>query len=504
MAISCKMKMDWYRETKFSSHIMLKTFGETDMDERCRVFTPLDIAEYMLDIVGYKNAVYGKKIVENSCGAGNILCAIVKRYIESLDGYDQDYIRNGLQRDIVGFDIDEECCEKTRIALNKVAQEYGITDVEWRISCANALLVSDSEEYDFVVGNPPYISYRSLDIDTRIELRENFESCRIGAFDYCYAFIEHALASLKPQGKMIYLIPSSIFKNVHGKALRDILKPHLVEIYDYTSQKLFGKVLTSSALISCVKDSASDQITYIDVAHTVIYSVSKQHLGDKWRFASQQETGTTRFGEYFKPSIVIATLLNSAFVVSGYEETDTYIIKGGKQIERSATKNAVSPRLLRNGGSERIIFPYEYSVDGELLRYSEEDFIRKFPYTVSYLQEYKEKLLARDADSQAKWFEYGRSQALKRIHQEKLLISTIVTGKVEVYKLNSDDVPYAGIIITPRKELSLDIAKSILESDDFYQYVQTIGTYANGSSIRITPKDIENFEFDARMLQDSY
>ena len=84
MAISCKMKMDWYRETKFSSHIMLKTFGETDMDERCRVFTPLDIAEYMLDIVGYKNAVYGKKIVENSCGAGNILCAIVKRYIESL------------------------------------------------------------------------------------------------------------------------------------------------------------------------------------------------------------------------------------------------------------------------------------------------------------------------------------------------------------------------------------------------------------------------------------
>ena len=69
-----------------------------------------------------------------------------------------------------------------------------------------------------------------------------------------------------------------------------------------------------------------------------------------------------------------------------------------------------------------------------------------------------------------------------------------------MYELDSDDVPYAGIIITPRRELSLDVAKRILKSDEFFQYVQSIGTYANGSSIRITPKDIENFEFDARML----
>lgn len=52
----------------------------------------------MLDLVGYKGNVYGKKVIENSCGEGNILCAIVSQYIEGLCGETLEYIRNGLER----------------------------------------------------------------------------------------------------------------------------------------------------------------------------------------------------------------------------------------------------------------------------------------------------------------------------------------------------------------------------------------------------------------------
>ena len=40
------------------------------MEVRCQVFTPEAIAFYMLDLVGYKGNVYGKRIIENSCGEG--------------------------------------------------------------------------------------------------------------------------------------------------------------------------------------------------------------------------------------------------------------------------------------------------------------------------------------------------------------------------------------------------------------------------------------------------
>ena len=44
------------------------------MDIRCQQFTKEYIANEMLDLLGYRKSVYGKKILENSCGEGNILC----------------------------------------------------------------------------------------------------------------------------------------------------------------------------------------------------------------------------------------------------------------------------------------------------------------------------------------------------------------------------------------------------------------------------------------------
>jgi len=43
------------------------------MNKKCQVFTPSDYVEKLLDSVGYKRGLYGKRILENSCGDGNIL-----------------------------------------------------------------------------------------------------------------------------------------------------------------------------------------------------------------------------------------------------------------------------------------------------------------------------------------------------------------------------------------------------------------------------------------------
>lgn len=468
------------------------------MEARCQVFTPESIAFYMLDLVGYKGNMYGKRVIENSCGEGNILCAIVSRYIEGLYGETSEYIRDGLECDIIGYDIDEVCCEKTITRLNNVAQKYGIEDVAWNISSRDTLAYDSDQEYDFVIGNPPYISYRHLEKEHRDFLRENYSSCKVGAFDYCYAFIEHGLRSLKSGGKLVYLIPSSIFKNVHAQNLRELMKLHLRVVCDYTTQKLFDKVLTSSALIICEKDSSYQNITYKDMASEEEWIVSKSGLIDKWTFTKGENlnnrNGEVRFGDLFSASIVVATLMNEAFVISNYTEDADYLICNGHLIEREITRETASPRGFRNNKKERIIFPYYY-VKGVLCRYSEQELFERFPLAMGYLSGYRDKLDERDTDKNAKWFEYGRSQALRRINQPKLLVSTIVTEKVEVYPLAADCIPYAGIYITPKGDVPLEVAQQVLESADFKQYVHGIGIYANGHSVRITPKDIENYKF---------
>lgn len=41
------------------------------MYKKCQVFTPQDYVERLLDSVNYRQCLYGKRLLENSCGDGN-------------------------------------------------------------------------------------------------------------------------------------------------------------------------------------------------------------------------------------------------------------------------------------------------------------------------------------------------------------------------------------------------------------------------------------------------
>ena len=84
------------------------------MNKKCQVFTPENYVRELLDSVGYTHNLYWKKILENSCGDGNILVAVVQRYIDDCkeNGLSRTRIKNGLAKDIYGIEIDEEQYKK--------------------------------------------------------------------------------------------------------------------------------------------------------------------------------------------------------------------------------------------------------------------------------------------------------------------------------------------------------------------------------------------------------
>ena len=191
----------------------------------CQVFTPTENVKQLLDWCGYTDNLYGKKIIENSCGDGSILKEVVRRYIEDClkTGISKPEIEKGLSNDIYAIEYDEPQYKKCIKNLDIIVKEYQLAKIKWKnIKNEDALLKFYEGKFDYVVGNPPYIKYKALSLDDRKYIRENFETCKKGKFDYCYAFIESSIKSLKNNGKMAYLIPSSIFKNVFA-LIRKIL-----------------------------------------------------------------------------------------------------------------------------------------------------------------------------------------------------------------------------------------------------------------------------------------
>lgn len=469
-----------------------------DCKKKCQIFTPENIVKEMLDWLGYKENLYGKKVIEPSCGQGNILINVIERYIvDSINNnYTKEEIRKGLSQDIYAIEYDRKHYNKCIDNINKILSKYNIDQVKWNIFCGDSLKINLKIKFDYVVGNPPYISYKMLDEQTRRYVRENFKTCKNGKFDYCYPFIEKGVEYLKKDGKIAFLIPGSIFKNVFSSNLREYLKDDITDIYDYATKKLFNeyatgekkKILTSSIIFILKKGIKTDILNYYNLDNKEKIKIEKKKLGKKWIF-NKINMGEKRFGDYFKVSNSIATLLNKAYVINSEDEIFY------NKVEKKIIKNAVSPKSIELNKKEKIIFPYYYNSSNTLVRIDQETFSKKFPCVKKHLSKFINELNNRKSDKNIQWFEYGRSQALNDMNKPKILLSIIITEKVKLYILPKDVIPYSGIYIIPKKDMTLEMAKEILESKEFLEYIKSVGINASGNSYRITSKDISNYYF---------
>ena len=471
------------------------------MASNCQIPTPQKYVQQMLDYVDYSKKLYGKKVLENSCGEGNILLEVVKRYIESAksEKHSAEEIKNGLNKDIEAYEIDKECIEKCKNRLNKLAASYGIEGIEWNIKNNDFLKEDVQNRYDFIIGNPPYITYHDMDDSQREFLKKSFSTCNNGRFDYCYAFIEASLKTLKNRGKMVYLVPCSIMTNKFAGDLRVKLSKYITEIYDYRTIKIFSQALTSSVIIVCENLTNKSDLKYHLVKENTIFEIERKKLTDaKWSVTRDDNNIGVKFSDFFEVKNSVATLLNEAFIFKEYERRDGYYIIDEYKIEEELVKDAASIKSLSRGeNSYKIIFPYRIE-DGKRKDYSESEFEDRFPGAVIYLKQFKDKLKKRKKDKNTLWFQYGRSQAITSVTGNKLIIPMVITKEVHVYEVGENAVPYAGYFIKCRENsrLGLQDAKKILESKDFYDYVKICGTPTTATSYRISVNDIKKYKIN--------
>lgn len=466
------------------------------MAVNCKVPTPKKYVEFLLDYSGYVGNVYGKRILENSCGTGNVLVEIVERYIKSSleNNISKSRIVKGLERDVEAYEIDSLsvsiCIERLNLVLNK----YNLKNVKWSIFNTD-YLAEDKHKYDYVIGNPPYINYHDISLEQREFLKSKFVSCSRGMFDYCYAFIEKGMYDLDEDGILTYIVPYSILKNKFGKNLRELILPYVNKIYDFKGIKVFPNI-TASAVIIVLNKHQTDSLFYNSVSDNVSLVLSKNNLNEKWEFEEKKE-GVHRFGDCFAVNNSIATLCNDAFLIKKYTKNNKYYIVDNGEIEKELVYNAISTKSFKfYPGGIKIIFPYKVTKNG-VKRFNEMELKTKYPKAYKYLLTQKTKLLRRKSSMNCAWFEYGRSQAVAYTLEKKIIMPMIISKNTKIYIGNEGDVPYAGYLIRAISErMSLNIAKKILESSDFYDYAKICGTPTSANSYRVSVRDICDYRFN--------
>ena len=124
------------------------------MQKHCQIPTPIEYVRTMLDLAGYTENLYGKTILENSCGEGRILIEIVRRYIEDCrkNNYSDETIIKGLQKDIKAYEIDPQCVKKCIDRLDDLAAEMNLEKIHWTIK-AEDYLETGGEAFDYIIGN---------------------------------------------------------------------------------------------------------------------------------------------------------------------------------------------------------------------------------------------------------------------------------------------------------------------------------------------------------------
>ncbi|HYF16109.1 MAG TPA: N-6 DNA methylase [Phycisphaerales bacterium] len=192
------------------------------------------------------------RIVDPTCGSGAFLVAALDALIARLRDIDpcKNWGRQIIKQSaLCGVDIDPRAAVLTRLSIwLRLAEEPNalpLPKLEDSIICGDSLdpdtWVSLPQQYDIVLGNPPFLGHMHL--RSHADLAKRFKSAQ-GRFDYSYLFLELATHLLREGGHLGMVTLRGIFTSRDAASIRDVLSTtcRLELIVDFGSNHAFPGV----------------------------------------------------------------------------------------------------------------------------------------------------------------------------------------------------------------------------------------------------------------------
>ncbi len=237
--------------------------------------TPRSVVEFMLDTSGYYgDDILNTKLLEPACGTGMFLSSIIKRILSRFNEQDKDVIKEMLisKHNLVAYDINplNIYISKVVILLNLINcienlnSEDIISLMNGMPFYASDILRAGISDFDYVIGNPPYIRLQNLSLETREYIKANYESTT-GRFDIYVCFIEAAIKALKNGGKISFITSNKYFTANYGLGIRKFISNNLnVDfLLDLADTKYFKAAVLPAIIVGHRKDNpTNDKIPF--------------------------------------------------------------------------------------------------------------------------------------------------------------------------------------------------------------------------------------------------
>lgn len=202
----------------------------TDLkSERGAVFTRSEIVDFILDLSGYTvdRPLAQCRILEPSFGGGDFLLPIIDRLFASRKRFSGNTIIN-LTNSLRAVELHRSTFVSTRQRVIDHLASFELAPKEatkladsWLVQ-GDFLLEPLQGEFDFIVGNPPYIRQESIPDVLLSEYKRRYTTLYDRA-DLYIPFIERCLCLLKPKGVFGFICSDRWTKNKYGGPLRGLV-----------------------------------------------------------------------------------------------------------------------------------------------------------------------------------------------------------------------------------------------------------------------------------------
>ena len=186
-------------------------------------YTPPALCERLLDMAAAEGVEWrSARILDPACGGGAFLSPVARRMAQSLKDHSAKEALKSIEQRLSGFEIDPFAAWMSQVllevTLDDLCQQAGTRLGRVVRVCDSLEQNHGDEEFDLVVGNPPYGRIRLLP-----HLREKFRRSLFGHANLYGVFTDLALRFTRTGGVIAYVTPTSFLAGEYFKALRGLL-----------------------------------------------------------------------------------------------------------------------------------------------------------------------------------------------------------------------------------------------------------------------------------------
>lgn len=184
-----------------------------------QVFTPPNVVDFMMGL-----SRNGGSVLEPSAGDGAFFHALRRQ-----------------SRSVLGIEVDP-----------------AVAHADMRVM--DFFDFPESEQFDTIIGNPPYVRLQDVTVDTKKKLNSTFLDQRSNLFLF---FIEKCVRHLKPGGELIFIVPREFIKLTAAKELNHWLfeQGSITHFYETGDARVFGTHTPNCAIFRYEKGRLDRQMS---------------------------------------------------------------------------------------------------------------------------------------------------------------------------------------------------------------------------------------------------